>query len=457
MLGLSYTYYVNDNRVHGFTLEPEILRGYLLVASDFAIDRETLKRIVDCGVDVISTDHHEVEAEFIHYDNGVNEGVVINNQYPFEPEEDRYLSGAGVVYEVFKELTPDFKSVERDSVVGITLLSDVRPIENRKAKKFLAKLYTNTDGYISYLINSTIKSDFGFGCPKMDRNFVDFTFSPTVNAMLRFNKTSEAIDFILGKGLNTSVDYRKMQSDLVVSLKETAEVLELESVYILAVDAELYEIDVANFIGLLCSNYKNMGKSALAFVYDGGIIKRASFRGLCDNIDYRKDFQLMGIDAQGHKGAFGIKDFYPNSQTWVTLAEHIGSLEVDYKETRTIIDTNNLSLSLGTKGASIAYENCYCRDMYRTYFRYKGRNIKEIRHTFRYVPFNDDDYLSGRKPDKKLNGESLKFELDKNGNKITKYREFVIDGNTVKSFGMGVEDGLILPILEKGYLQLYVV
>lgn len=456
-LGLDYTYYVNENRVHGFTLDPSMLKGYLLVAADFAIDRETLKTIVDAGVDVISTDHHEVEDELIYYSNGGYEGIVINNQYPFEPEEDRYLSGAGVVYEVFKEMSPDFKSEERDSVVGITLLSDVRPIENKKARKFLAKLYTNTEGYIAYLIDNTLRSDFGFGCPKMDRNFVDFTFSPTINAMLRFNKTSEAVEFVLGRGLDFSCDYRKMQSDLVSRLKDTAEVLELSSCYVLAINTRLFEVDITNFIGLLCSMYKNSGKSALAFAYDGGRIKRASFRGLCDDVDYRKDFQTLGINAQGHKGAFGIKDFYPNADTWTQIAEHIGRLEVNSSETRTIIDSSNLSLSIRTKGNGIAYENCYCRDMYRTYFRYKGKNAREVKRTFKTIPFTDEDYINKLTPDKKYEGEYFKYELDKDGNKIPKYIEYVVDGQKVKSFGVGVSDGLILPILEKGYLQLYVV
>ena len=456
-LGLDYTYYVNDNRVHGFTLDSSMLSGYLLICADFAIDRKTIKEIVDNGIDIISTDHHEIEANFIEYNNGKNCGVVLNNQYPFEPEDERYNSGAGVVYNLFKSFNAEFASEERDAIVGITLLSDVRPTENKKARRYLARLYNYNEGYIDYLIQNTIKTDFGFGVPKMDRTFVDFTFSPTINALLRFNKTQVAIDLILGNGITDFTDYRKKQTELVRVLKENSDILDLGSCIILAVDADQYSEDVTNFIGLVCSQYKNLQKSALAFVYSGGKILRASFRGRFDDIDYRKAMQELSIDAQGHKGAFGIKSFYPNAETWKQIADIIGVLECDHKDTRTIIESNNLSVTLLNKGSNYAYENGFVRDMYRTYIRYTGKNAREVKKTYRMVEFTQEDYENRRTPDRTVKHIDYKFELDNNGERIVKYREFNIDGKTVKSFGLGVEDGLIMPILEKGYLNLYLV
>jgi len=457
--GIQYTYFVNDNRVHGFTLQPEIFKDYLIVASDFAITRDEINKIVESGVDIISTDHHNIEDDFIYYESNGYEGVVINNQYPFEPQEHRYRSGAGVIYDVLCEIEPDFKTEERDAVVAITLLTDVRAIENKEAKRYLAGLYQYTDGYIEYLIQSTIKRDYNFGYPRMDRNFVDFTFSPTINSMLRFNKTKEVTDLILRKCNDClgSVDYHELQKGVVEDLHSVAEVLELSSMYVLAVDGSLFNIDITNFIGLLCSSYKNKGKSSLAFVHEGGRITRASFRGMYDSINYNEEFNKLGIDARGHGNAFGIKHFKPNSQTWLNLDELIKKLEVNSVETRTILESTNLSVSMGTKGARIAHENCFVRDMYRTYFRYKGKNVKEVVHAFKSVPFDDEDYIEKREPDKKVKGVPHKYVYDENGNKITKYIQYEIDGMIVKSFGVGVSEGLILPILDKGYLQLYMV
>ena len=44
MMGLSYTYYVNDDRYHGFTIDPKKLDGYLVIAADFTItEKEALQ------------------------------------------------------------------------------------------------------------------------------------------------------------------------------------------------------------------------------------------------------------------------------------------------------------------------------------------------------------------------------------------------------------------------------
>ena len=37
-----------------------------------------------------------------------------------------------------------------------------------------------------------------------------------------------------------------------------------------------------------------------------------------------------------------------------------------------------------------------------------------------------------------------------------KYLEYLVDGRKVKSFGVPIEEGLILPIVEKGYINLYI-
>ena len=219
MLGLSYTYYVNEHRYHGFELSLKDLRGYLVIASDFAITQAEVEAMIANDIVLLSTDHHEIQAEFIDIIGETAEGIVINNQYPFESEEDRYQSGAGVFYELICSLYPEFKSKERDALVGLTLLSDMRPIENNKAKRYLRSAYSydSSVGFIGYLVASCQSSDYDFGQPKFDRNFIDYNISPTINALLRANKTQECIDFILGKGL-PNFDAKGLQKSLMVCL-----------------------------------------------------------------------------------------------------------------------------------------------------------------------------------------------------------------------------------------------
>ena len=46
MLGLKYSYYVNDNRYHGFEIPAGKLEGYLVISSDFTILRNEVEVLV---------------------------------------------------------------------------------------------------------------------------------------------------------------------------------------------------------------------------------------------------------------------------------------------------------------------------------------------------------------------------------------------------------------------------
>lgn len=462
-LGKDYKYFVNEHRYHGFTLPINSLRGYLVVAADFAITEKEMQVLVDNDIAVLSTDHHEIQDVFIDV-KGLAEGVVLNNQYIFEPEDNRYLSGAGVFYELACELYPEFKTNDRDAMVGITLLSDIRPTESSKAKKYLKATYSvNTEaGYFKYLIENTITSDYDFGAPKFDRNYIDFTFSPVINALLRFNKTNDAVDFILGKGIDKSLGCRKMQQELVSAMTDRCYKLELPNIAILAVNdtsfLDFKEVMISDFIGLLCSDYKDKhcGKSTLGFVISNGAVVRASFRGKYDDVHYLTGFRHLDIRAEGHANAFGIRDFSPTQDLWVQLNDLIGDLESNHKRTATILPINNLAIALTQHGANMSLNNCYVRDCFRYFFKYEGTNAKIMKITYKRTEFTEEDYLSGVEPDYESKGIKYKNVLDSSGNPIPKYIEYVIDGRKVKSFGVLVEDGLILPILEKGYMQLYV-
>lgn len=459
--GLEYKYYVNRDRHHGFLIDAEALRGYMVIAADFSITDMEIRDLVDHDVVVLSTDHHEIQSSFIYYSVGTAQGIVLNNQYGFESEEDRYLSGAGVFYEVACALTPVFRSKERDALVGITLLSDVRPIENRKARQYLRSTYTAdvTGGYLKYLIDCTLGSDYGFGRPRLDRNFIDYTLSPTINALLRFDRTDEAVSFILGHGLHSG-NLRERQKGVVLSLEERATILELPHFHVLAIRwGDFMDVDykITNFIGLMCSDYKDkhMGVTTIGLVWKDGEILRASCRGRYDDVNYRHVVTSLGVEAAGHPTAFGIKNFRPTEGIWLSLERGFEELERGHNSVK-VIETGNLMTVMLQCGARLAEENCYVRDMYRTYLRYTGSNIKIKRETYKLEEFSSEDYACGRKPDMKSGKTYYKYMYGKDGELIIKYIEYLIDGQLVKSFGVRVEDGIILPILDKGYIQLYV-
>ena len=461
MLNLKYSYYVNDRRFHGLGIDPSKLKGYLVIAADFTLEEFEIQDLVDNNVAIISTDHHDVQDTFIDIKGETSEGVVFNNQYPFEADEDRYLSGAGVFYELVCSLYPAFKDPLREALVGATLLSDMRAIENDKAHYYLDKAYNSdsTTGFIKYLIDGCKGADFGFGVPKFDRNFIDYHFSPYVNALLRANHTDDAINYILGFGY-ADYDAKAVQDSLLDSMYTKARVYTYPNVTYLLVDAEDYsdfDVDVTGYIGLFCNHYsdRNGGMSVVGCVVDSGKIVRASFRGKYDDVAYRQGFIDLGIDAQGHAGAFGILNFVPTDDTWGAIDKLIGDLENGHPATCTIVPVGNLAYFIDRKGYEIATKNCYVRDMFRIYFKYTGSNVVITKTTYKTRPYTDEDAEKGLLPDIKTKTNKQMYLLDKLSNPIPKYIEYEVDGMKVKSFGVSIEDGIILAVLEKGYVQLY--
>lgn len=457
---VEYTYYVNKNREHGFTLKPSVLRGYLVIAVDFDISREIMRSLVEAGVTVLSFDHHTIGEKFVceRSSNGKDIGLVLNNQYPFEPDIDRYLSGAGVFYEAICEMYPDFKSTEREVLVGITLLSDSRPIENKKAREYLKTTYSANaeQGYIGYLVSMVADNTFGFGKPRLDRNFIDYTLSPTINSLLRYGELNAAIKYILGSGLSNK-DTKKKQTELIARLKDTVDRLDLGNLLVLSVDANLAQDgeDLTNFVGILCSGVKGTGKSVLGFVHKDGVVLRASFRGQYDEVEYRGALEKAGFNAQGHPSAFGIKDFQPTEEMWYTLNRVVGEAEQGYKPNISCYEANNLAFVLLQKGYQIALDNCFVRDMFRSYIRYTGKNAKIVRTSYRSRNMTEEEVKAGVKAECKVGQIPQLYVRDEKGQPIPKYIEYSVDGKMVKSFGVTIQDGLIMPVLERGHVMLY--
>ena len=427
-LGLQYTYFVNSKRQHGFTLQPSAVEGFFIIAVDFGIPASLVKSLVAHNVALLSLDHHDIQKDFIYFksDKTDAEGVVLNNQYPFEDKDKSFLSGAGVVYEGICANYPDFKSDERDAIVGITLLSDAVPIENMQARKYLSKTFSadTQKGYIGYLVKNTMESDYGFGVPKLDRNFIDYTFSPRVNSLLRFGRESEALNFVLGRGL-TTVNTRKLQKDYVQYLISIADIKDYSNLRIVCCDVtkvapEYRNIDISCFIGTVCSKLKTESGNCIAYVLDNGVVIRASFRGKYSDIHYRVALKGYGLDAEGHPSAFGILNLEPSEELWVALNDIIYELEKDHQQTFKVITSPNLAMTMIQSGMNMAYENCYVRDLFRTYIKYTGSNYR--------------------------------VSIDREN-----YREYTVDGRPVKCFDkeLNPSNAYILPMLEKGHVALY--
>lgn len=429
MYGKPFSWYVNSNRSHNWDLDLEKVKDCNIVAVDFMIPKQVIQGIIDNGANIISMDHHVNGDSFIHI-MSKGEGVVVNNQYPFEDSSRAYLSGAGVVFETLSNLDSNFCTEENRALVGLTLLSDVCNIENDLAKEYLTTLYNHKyKGYIKYLIDGTMgDKDWGFGVPRLDRKFVEFKFSPAVNACLRFNRESDVVKFFLGIG-KLDLTYREKQKELVKKMLKIVEVREFEKSKVVFLNdwdesISYYSDVLSNFIGLIASRYLDGKKSVIAYLISKDLkgnkyVKRASFRGYINGIDYLKATKDL-IEGIGHQSAFGVLNLKPRKDLFRKVSDACGKIEEGYVTTNTITPTTNLAIFANRFGRTYANFNMFCLAQNSKYVRYVGSNIKVL-----------------------VNGDS--------------FQKYKVDGIEVKCFNsnLNFSNGLIYPILERGYINYY--
>ena len=392
--GVSYMTHVNSKRQHGFLLEGKDVSGLTVFNGDFLVTRDNVEDIVGNGANILSIDHHECEPDLIHVRRGGYEGIVINNQYPFEDSRNRFQSGAGVTFEVLREIEPWLDTPMNRALVGITLLTDIRDIDQEGAWAWLWELYhAPYKGYLRYLIDSTQKRSYSYGLPRLDRNFVDYTLSPSVNAMFRFGREEDAVDFILGAGY-PNVDFQASQKRLVKKMNEVAHVRDYGHLVVIELDQEDFDLHdreiISNFVGLVCSRYTGNGKSAIGYVVDyQKEVERASFRGNLSTAPYRERMSDH-VEGIGHSMAFGIKNLVPSEELWVKLNKICAEAEGESKAVDSYIEVSNLSKFHRSDQRVIAEKNNYKMGPNRIYLRYTGTAIidKVIRKNFQEYIIN---------------------------------------------------------------------
>lgn len=426
-----FSWYINSNRAHGWFLSLDSVKGRNIFAVDFIIEDFVLEQLCNKGCRVISMDHHLNGNNLIYNISPTGEGVIINNQYYDEEDSGRYLSGAGVVFESLIQFDPTFDEEINRNLVAITLLSDIRNIENPYAERYLYKLYTaKYVGLIKYLIDSTMgEKDYGFGIPRMDRNYVDFKFSPALNSMFRFNQQDAVVEFFLGMS-RLDLGYRESQKELVEEIKNKIKMIEMSSLrvcYFHEQDFSEYADILDNFVGLTASKYLDGEHSVICYLIgknqkdESLYVKRASFRGRINGLNYNTELTENDLfKCCGHESAFGIRSLVPTKKTFVRANRICSNIEQTSSYRRKIITVTNMSVFVSQNAYEIAEDNMYKLSQNQVRVRYVGNGIQVRRSSKRSI-------------------------------------EYLLDGIPVLCFDpqVVIGEGLITPILERGMLSFY--
>lgn len=460
----NYKFYLNSNRQHGFKITDEDLEdlvGYTIIAVDFSITGEDFKKLLNAGINVVNIDHHEIniseytdsDKEIVCLRNGESYGVIINNQYDCEPEEFRFLSGAGMVYYFLKYVSKQYKvpvEVDAPAMVGITLLSDIRELESKEARSFLKYTYTLNSDYMKYLQWLTKSENYisqrfsPFGVPCISRDFIDFTFSPVINALLRADKGYEAIDLL--RGVDDTVaklkykdklfrfrdDQKKIIASIMKEVKENENaslglVRRYSNLMVCCLPQSFVPVEgynITNYVGVACSKIKDEDKTGVILVVDDhNMVVRGSVRGGQDDVEYLELFQKNGVPSAGHHNAFGILSCDYTKINFDKISQEIEEVEKEAlarrSNTRSVLEVNNLNaFSKSPILKKICVYNALSRDNHRIYLKYLGNVL-----------------------------DKTKVRMDIVSEKYIKYQ---IDGVQIHCYDseLNLSDAIILPSLE---------
>lgn len=421
-------YYINNNREHGFKVPIDVVKEHWqvdsILAVDFSMSRAEIEEVVDTGIEILLLDHHLTGESQVLVEKNGKVGLCINNQDPIVEDEWRFLSGCGVAYEVLSQIYSGLKSEENAALVGITLLSDIRDIENDHARDYLEVLYNHKyNGYIRYLIDCCggTGRKFDFGTPRLDREFVDFQLSPKINSSLRFGKQNDMVRWVLGDESAMNANLQSEQRELVEQLMDDIKITELPNIRVITL-TKRGDSGVSNFVGLIANrmiNHEGKKKSVFCFMADEHGFRRGSFRGRNGEAHYLSQVQEF-LDAEGHGAAFGIKGLKGRID-WKALDMACLKAEDGLVSNQNIIKVGSL-LEVGRR----RLENIARENQFRL-----SQNVMKI----------------------EITGNN--YEVAFKNNKVIKYN---VNGFEVVGFGdVLMATGYIFPTMKNGYIKLYLV
>ena len=401
-LRIPYFQYVNNNRYHGFS--NNVLNTCIknridtCIAVDFTIEYEYIQKLNANNINVICVDHHvpqDIPKQSRRY-------TLINNQYKQKdcPDSIKTLSGAGVVYYfcywVLRILGTEYgranllkladkwlNESDYKVLVGITLLSDSRDIENEICRYFLHHCYNYwEDTKYSEFITRFRTNDYNFGTTKIERNFIDFEFSPVINSLFRFNKGLLVIDAVNKLEITDDLlEYKNLQRTLVDYLYDNTNfneypkliqgVLDLKSLdcsNVIPVSA-----NVDNFVGLIASRAKDGYNKTSWIIAEGDRpLNRGSVRGHDSSFDYMSIFRKYVI-ANGHTMAFGT--YSGKSLNLPRLNEDLTKYDIQGLK-YSHLETSNLKMLLRQQDIKkIAYINMFLKSDRQILIEYRGSGV----------------------------------------------------------------------------------
>lgn len=282
-----------------------------IIADCGSNSRSLLRRLLNYGIQVILLDHHETMMGYDEYEQ-LGNIAVINAMLE---EEDYSLSAAALCYCVMSKMCADECVYEKGLSVYaiISLYADCmnmhHPLNRAIYYRAVAVAQSDIPKDVAMFMNSY---------QVISSRFINFWFSPRINAMFRSENLRVLNKLFLSKDVSTveiaecleevEVKYQEIRN-LILKVADIIQVTEMETFVVADVRSvdEVIDVDenrLWNYTGLIANTLAdNYSKAAFIYCEHGGNIK-GSVRDIFGR-DFLSPFSQL-CKADGHNPAFGV-------------------------------------------------------------------------------------------------------------------------------------------------------
>ncbi|MBO4748595.1 MAG: single-stranded-DNA-specific exonuclease RecJ [Clostridiales bacterium] len=393
-LGADIDYVIPNRLSEGYGISDGLLdrirekKADLLITVDCGVaNAESVEQLVNEGMDVIVTDHHEVKEE-LPPALAVIDAKRTDNTYPFI-----HLCGAGVALKLVAALEPNFpEKVGKEEwrnyldIVTIGTIADVVSLtgENRTIVKEGLTALSNTKrpGLRALLSSVKQNANAGSGNAALDMNIplsvstgdISFQISPKINACGRLGEADRALELLLTQDPSRAIDLtdeliseNSRRQELEQSLVDEA-VAQIEADQELITNMKNASMPIIvvgenwhlGILGIVANRLVNRyQRTAIVFAEEDGILK-GSCRTAGDFpiLECLKSCGETVLQYGGHKRAAGVsveKESFPEFKKRVSAFAEERNTEKDIlcTDIDMVITPKDVSLSTAKELAGL--------------------------------------------------------------------------------------------------------
>lgn len=303
---------------------------YLIIVDSSSNDLDNINKLIKFNVTPIILDHHRCNLD--SYED-YPDGCIIISTYlenVIRGEKVFKLSAGALCFCLFAEYLSN-RGLEWEDLSAYALCSlysdciEMTDYLNRG-------IYYLATGLPKYKIPRVINDFFIFyktGC--FNRRFIEYTFSPKINALFRSENFDLLNTLVLGdipqsfkdKLLLAVDDIHSKSRTLISRVSDTIERKNLNNIVIGNLSTSEYAVSenkLYNYTGLVANTLSTeYGKPSIVLCDTGSYVK-GSFRDLLSR-DYLPMFKQF-CNAEGHGAAFGIKLEYKEVEDFLYVLEN---------------------------------------------------------------------------------------------------------------------------------------